>query len=180
MAQTAPGAPQNNPKSSPSISTKRPKEYKNESRRAQEYHKQPQERPKTTPRTAQECQKSEPEQQDEKRTEPRRSQDRLGPPRGRLAQLSGVPRVPFGRRNRHQNGAEIDPTSRRKIKRKNNDPRRSWTRLGAIFGRFGAPSWATKQLKPCILNGFVKKHFFENKTVQRRFQDQLGPNKTPT
>ena len=73
---------------------------------------------------------------------------------------------------------------RSKIEAKNqeatkNDPRRSWTRLGAILGRFGAPSWVKKRLKPFVLNGFVNNHFFEDKTVRRRFWDQPWPTKAP-
>ena len=67
-------------------------------------------------RGAQDDQKSDPERQDEKRTEPRRSWDRLGPPQGRLAQLRRAPGAPFWRPKLHQNGTEIDPKSKRKIK----------------------------------------------------------------
>ena len=35
-----------------------------------------------------------------------------------------------------------------KSRRKKIDPRRSWTHLGAILGRLGAPSWAKKRPKP--------------------------------
>ena len=48
------------------------------------------------------------------------------------------------------------------------------------MGHFGAPSWAKEPLKPFILNGFVNIHFFEDKSVRRRFRDQLGPKKAPT
>ena len=83
-----------------------------------------------------------------------------------------------------QNGTKIDPKT---IKNRNeqstgnnSDPRRSWTRLGAILGRLGAPSWAKKRLKLFILNGFVQKtHVFEDKMVRRRSQDQFGPTKAP-
>ena len=70
-----------------------------------------------------------------------------------------------------QNGTKIDPKTIKnrseKSRRKKNDPRRSWTRLGAILGRFGAPSWAKKRLKPFILNGFVNINFFEQNEVSR-------------
>ena len=62
---------------------------------------------------------------------------------------------------------------------KNNDPRRSWTSLGAILGRFGASSWAKKRLKPFVLSGFVNNHVFDDKTARRRFRGQLGPKKAP-
>ena len=51
----------------------------------QEGRKWPQERPKMVLRWAEDGPKSDPKPQDEKRTEPRRSQERLGPPRGRTA-----------------------------------------------------------------------------------------------
>ena len=66
-----------------------------------------------------------------------------------------------------------------KSRGKKNDPRRSWTRLGAILGRLGAPSWAKQRLKPFVLNGFVNNYFFKAKTVRRRFWDQLWPTKAP-
>ena len=63
-----------------------------------------------------------------------------------------------------QNGIQTDPKTIRyrseKSRGQKSYPRRSWTRLGAILGRFGVPSWAKKRLKPLILIGFVKKHIF--------------------
>ena len=112
---------------------------KNEPRRVQDDPKRGQRRPKTTLRGTQEAQKSDPESQDEKRTKPRRSQDRLGPPARRLAQLSGVPRAPFERPKRHQSRPQNDQTSKRTIKMKKRrsktilDP--SWSDLGSILGR---------------------------------------------
>ena len=47
------------------------------------------------------------------------------------------------------------------------------------MGRFGVLSWAKKRLKLFILRGFVEHIFFEDKTVRRRFRDQLGPKKAP-
>ena len=113
-------------------------ELKNTPKRAQDGPKQPQERPKTTPRGAQEGQKSEPKPQDEKRSEPRRSQDRLEHPRGRFAQSAPPPGLHLG----DQNGTKIDPKTIKnrseKSRGQKSDPRRSWTRLGAILGR----SWS--------------------------------------
>ena len=100
--------------------------------------KRPQKSPKTTPSGVQEGQKSDPKRQDEKRTEPRRSQDRLGPPRGRLAPTSPVQACPFGRPKRHPNRSQNDQNSKRKIKRKKN---RSKTILDPSWGDLG-PSWA--------------------------------------
>ena len=82
-----------------------------------------------------------------------------------------------------KHGTKIDPKpiQNRSQKSRGNktDPRRSWTRLGAILGRLGAPSWVKKRLKPFVLNGFVNNHFFEDKTVRRRFGDQPWPTKAP-
>ena len=101
------------------------------------------------------------------------------PQGGRTISSCAPPRLHLG----GQNGTKIDPKTiknRSENRRgKKSDPRRSWTRLGAILGRFGAPSWAKKRLEPFILNGSVKNHFFEDKTVRRRFRDQLGPKKAP-
>ena len=114
---------------------------KNEPRRAQDDPKRGLRRPKTTLRGTQEGQKSDPESQDEKRTEPRRSQDRLGPPTSRFAQLSGAPGAPFGRPKRHQNRSQNDQKSKRKFKTKKRRPKTildpSWSDLGSIL----APSW---------------------------------------
>ena len=82
-----------------------------------------------------------------------------------------------------QNGTKIDPKTiknrREKSRGEKTDPRRSWIRLEAILGRFGTPSWEKKRLKPFVLNGFVKIHFFDVKTVRRRSWDQLWPTKAP-
>ena len=82
-----------------------------------------------------------------------------------------------------QNGTKIDPKTIKnrgeKSRVQKTDPRRSWTRLGAILGRFGAPSWAKKRLKPFLLIGFVNIRFFDAKTVRRRLWDQLWPTKAP-
>ena len=98
----------------------------------------------------------------------------------RFGALLGPPGLHLG----GQNGTKTDPKTIKNRSEKSRDqksyPRRSWTRLGAILGRFGAPSWAKKRLKPFILKGLVKNHFFEDKTVRRRFRDQLGPKKAPT
>ena len=163
------------------VAKSEPRRAKNDPQRAQNGPKRSQRRPKTTPRGTQEVQKSDPEPQDAKRTEPRRSQDRLRPPSVRLAQLSRPPGAPFGSPKRHQNRPPNDQRSKSEnSRRKKNDPSRFWTRLGAILGRFGAPSWAKKRLKQFVLNGFVKIIVFEDKTVRRRFWDQLGPKKAPT
>ena len=118
----------------------------NEPRRAQDDPKRGLRRPKTTLRGTQEAQKSDPESQDEKRTEPRRSQDRLGPPTSRLAQLSGAPGRPLGSRKRHQNRSQNDQKSKRRFKTMKKrsktilDPSRS--DLGSIL----ALSWG--QIRP--------------------------------
>ena len=118
------GVPQNEPKTT-----------QNGPKRAQDDPKRGQRRPKTTPRGTRWAPKSDPEAQDEKRTEPRRSQDRLGPPQGRLPQVQRPPREPFGSPKRHQNRLQNDQKWKRKINRQKSHPRRSWTRLGAILGR---------------------------------------------
>ena len=105
----------------------------------QEGRKWHQERPKMVLRGAEDGPKSDPKPQDEKRTEPRRSQDRLGPPRGGGTPQFGVtPGAPFWRPKRHQNRSQNDEKSKRKIKRQKKlsktilDP--SWVVLGAILG----------------------------------------------
>ena len=151
----------------------------NEPRRAQDDPKRGLRRPKTTLRGTQEAQKSDPESQDEKRTEPRRSQDRLGPPTGRFAYLSRPPGAPFGR----PNGTKIDPKTIKnrseKSRVKKTDPRRSWTRLGAILGRLGCHLGALETLWHYACRCFVNIHFFDVKTVRRRSWDQLWPTKAP-
>ena len=147
-----------------------PKKHQNDPRSAQ---KRPQEEPKTIKKAI-----------PNDKTKKGPNQDDLGTildrPRADLYSSASVRAHPWG----GQNGTKIDPKTIKNrsenSRRKKSDPRRSWTRLGAILVRFGAPSWAKKPLKPFISNGFVTNHFFEDKTVRRRFRDQLGPNKAPT
>ena len=62
---------------------------------------------------------------------------------------------------------------------KKTDPRRSWTRLGAILGRVGCHLGALETLWHYACRCFVKIHFFDVKTVRRRSWDQLWPTKAP-
>ena len=124
-----------------------PKRAQDDPKQAQDDRKRGQRRPKTTLRGTQEAQKSDPESQDEKRTEPRRSQDRLGPPTSRLAQLSGASGAPFRRPKRHQNRSQNDQNSMWKFK---SQKKRSKTILGPSWGDLGpswVPSWADLDLK---------------------------------
>ena len=139
-----------------------------------------QEPPKTTPRGGQEGQKSEPEPQDDKRTKPSRSHDRLWPPKGpkrpnlltsqgRIWEAKTAPK-PIPKRTKIETKIEEE---------QKNDPRRSWTRLRTILGR----SWphlginCGNFLSENVL--FRENHFFDDKTVRRRFRDQLRWTKTP-
>ena len=109
----------------------------NGAKRGRRGPKRGQKRSKTTPIGALENQKSDPKRQDEKRTEPSRPKTVLDRHKGRLAQLSRLPRAPFGRPNRHQNGTENDSKSKRNIKRRTTrsktilDP--SWVDLGSFW-----------------------------------------------
>ena len=82
-----------------------------------------------------------------------------------------------------QNGTKIDPKTiqnrSEKSRVKKNDPRRSWTRLGAILGRLGCHLGALETLWHYACRCFVKIHFFDVKTVRRRLWDQLWPTKAP-
>ena len=150
------------------------------SRNAEKAPKRPTERPKTTPRGAQDDQKSDPERQDDKRTEPRRFQDRLGSaprgptpvwwhPRGTIWEAKSAPKRI---QKRCKNEMKIQES-------KKHDPRRSWTRLGAILGRLGCHLGALETLWHYACRCFVKIHFFDVKTVRRRLWDQLWPTKAP-
>ena len=124
----------------------------NEPRRAQDDPKRGQRRPNTTLRGTQEGQKSDPESQDEKRTEPRRSQDRLGPPTGRLAPAQPPPRGSIW----EAKTALKSIPKRSKVESKIQDEKkalqddlgpileRSWVDLGLILGSFWAKNhWKT-------------------------------------
>ena len=52
---------------------------------------------------------------------------------------------------------------------------RSWAVWGAILGRLGPHFHAVA----AVALVFLKNHFFEDKMVRRRSQDQLGPTKAP-
>ena len=146
------------------------KKHQNDPRSAQ---KRPQNDPKTTNKTI---------PNDKTTREP--IQDDLGTVLDPLSADSRSIGAPPGGHLGGQNGTKIDPKTIKdrseNSRRKKNDPSRSWTRLGAILGRLGAPSWAKKRLKQFVLNGFVNFSVFEDKTVRRRFWDQLGPKKAPT
>ena len=82
-----------------------------------------------------------------------------------------------------QNGTKTDPKTiknrNEKSRDQKTDPRRSWTRLGAILGRLGCHLGALETLWHYACRCFVKIHFFDVKTVRRRSWDQLWPTKAP-
>ena len=111
---------------------------------------------KTTPGAPKNDPKTSPRGQKKRSRTTRRQENRtktiLGPswigPKGPNPSLPS----PLGRHLGGQNGTKIDPKTIKnrseKSRRKSTDPRRSWTRLGAILGRPGPPSWAKKRSKP--------------------------------
>ena len=137
----------------------------------------PQNDPKRSPRRPKKRSRTTRRKKDRTKTIPRPS---WTAPSGRSTAICAPPGLHLG----GQNGTKIDPKTIKnrseKSRDEKSDPRRSSTRLGAILGRFGAPSWMKKRLKQYVSNGFVNNHFFEHKTVRRRFRDQLGPKKAPT
>ena len=128
------------------------------SRNAEKAPKRPPERPKTTLRGAQDDEKRPPN--DPKttkkaipndKTKKGPNQDDLGTvldrPGADLPTIHALPGCHLG----GQNGTKIDPKTiknRSENSRvKKTDPRRSWTRLGAILGRLGChlgPTWTPK------------------------------------
>ena len=82
-----------------------------------------------------------------------------------------------------QNGTKTDPKTFKnrseKSRVKKTDPRRSWTRLGAILGRLECHLGALETLWHYACRCFVNIHFFDVKTVRRRLWDQLWPTKAP-
>ena len=120
----------------------------------------PQNDPKTRPKRPQDGQKSDPERQDDKRIEPRRSWDRLGPPQGRSAQFSTVRAHPWGAIL----GAKTDPKTiqnrSENSRGEKTDPRRSWTRLGAILGRLGCSLGTVEALQTLRLPMFRENSLF--------------------
>ena len=153
---------------------------KNEPRRAEDDPKRGQRRPKTTRRRTQEGQKSDPESQDEKKdrtkTIPRPSWTAhrpicraQPPPRGSIWEAKTAPKsIP----KRSKIEVKIQESTK-------TDPRRSWTRLGAILGRLGRHLGALETLWHYACRCFVNIHFFDVKTVRRRSWDQLWPTKAP-
>ena len=123
--------------------------------------KRSQEHPKTTPKRAEEGKRSDLEPQDDKRTEPRRFQDRLGPPRALQTPVWCHPwgsiweakSAPKRNQKRSQNEAKIEEST-------NPDPRRSWTRLGSILGRFGCSLGALETLQTLCLPMFREHSLF--------------------
>ena len=103
----------------------------------------------------------------------------LDPPRADLHSSAAPPGLHLG----GQNGTKIDPKTiknRSENSRvKKTDPRRSWTRLGAILARLGCHLGALETLWHYACRCFVNIHFFDVKTVRRRSWDQLWPTKAP-
>ena len=98
----------------------------------------------------------------------RRSQDRLGPPMGRVAPAQPPPRASIWE-------AKTAPKSipkRSKIEAKNQEAKKPiQDDLGSVLGR----SWVVLGACRC----FANIHFFDVKTVRRRSWDQLWPTKAP-
>ena len=88
-----------------------------------------------------------------------------------------------GRHVGGQNGTKIDPKTiknRSENSRvKKTDPRRSWTRLGAILGRLGCSLGALETLQTLRLPMFCENSLFNVMTTRRRLWDQLWPIKAP-
>ena len=145
-----------------------PKKHQNDPQSAQ---KRPQDEPKTTKKAIPNDKTTREPNQDDFKTVLDRPQ---GDP-------SLVP--PLGDHLGGQNGTKIDPKTIKnrseKSRRKKTDPRRSWTRLGAILGRLGCHLGALETLWHYACRCFVKIHFFDVKTVRRRLWDQLWPTKAP-
>ena len=103
----------------------------------------------------------------------------LDAPRADLPSIAAPPGLHLG----GQIGTKTEPKTIKnrseKSRGKNNDPRRSWTRLGAILGRLGCHLGTLETLWRYACRCFVKIHFFDVKTVRRRFRGQLGPKKAP-
>ena len=146
-----------------------PKKHQNDPRSAQ---KRPQNDPKTTKKAIPNDKTTREPNQDDFKTV-------LDPPKGPEHRFVRTLGGSFGRPNRHQNGTKNDPKSKQKIKSQKNRSKTILDRLGAILGRLGPPSWAKKRLKPFILNGFVKNHFFADESIRRRSWDQLWPTRAP-
>ena len=101
-------------------------------------------------------------------------------PRADLPSSAALPGAHLG----PQNDTKTDPKTMKnrseKLRRKKATQddlgpvlERSWVDLGPILGSILSKNhWKTQ----C----FVKNHFFEDKSVRRRFRDQLGPKKAPT
>ena len=144
-----------------------PKKHQNDPRSAQ---KRAQDEPKTTKKAIPNDKTKKGPNQDDLGTvlDPQPADSRsIGAPPG--AHLGG------------QNDTKIDPKTIKnrteKSRVKKTDPRRSWIRLGAILGRLGCHLEALETLWHYACRCFVKIHFFEDKTVRRRFRGQLGPKK---
>ena len=135
-------------------------------------HRAPKNDPKTTPRRPKKRSRT-----------TRRKKDRtktiLGPswtPPGTISTAQPCFGVPCWRPKRHQNRSENDQKSKRKFKTNKTDPRRSWTRLGAILGRLGChlgPTWTSKSCSRPRWRSFFRKITF---SMLRRFEDGFGTN----
>ena len=140
-----------------------PKKHQNDSRSGQ---KRPQEEPKTTKKAIPNDKTKKGPNQDDLWTV-------LDRPGADLPTIGALPGCHLG----GQNGTKIDPKTiknrNEKSTRKNNDPRRSWTRLGPILGRPGPPSWATKTPQTIIKRMVSWTIAF---SMLRRYEDGLGTN----
>ena len=125
--------------------------------------------------------KNDPKPQVEPRSAPRLPQDRPGTrPRADFPSSAAPPGTRMGHQNdpkrslkRSKIKAKIE--KRKKAIQDDQGPvlERSWSLSGRHVGaRRPQKYWKTYY--------FVQNHFFEDKTVRRRFRDQLGPKKAPT
>ena len=146
-----------------------PKKHQNDPRSAR---KRPQEEPKTTKKSIPNDKTTKSPYQDDFKTV-------LKPPRADLPTI----RASLGGHLGCQMAQKSIP-KRSKIEAKNQEAKnliqddlgpvlgRSWAVLGAILG-----PWKRSRHYACRC--FVKTHFFDVKTVQRRSWDQLWPTKAP-
>ena len=164
----------------PKSQKKTPKRHPGTENWPQEGRKWHHKRPKMVPRRAEEGAKTIPNRKSNQEAHQDYPKTVLGPPQGAIRPLS---RHPQGGIWAPQNDQKRNP-KRSKIVSKNQEEKiaiqddlgpvleRSWVVLGHHLGPRNAPN-------PYKTYGFVDNHFFEDKTVRRRFRDQLGPKKAP-
>ena len=165
----------------PQSQKKKPKRHPGTENWPQEGRKWYHKRPKIFPRRAEEGAKTIPNRKSNQEAHQDYPKTVLGPPQRPISLTARAPRGPIWapqndpKRSLKRSKIHAKIENRKKAIQEDQGPvlERSWSLWGHHVGaRRPQKYWKTYY--------FAQNHFFEDKTVRRRFRDPLGPKKAPT